>query len=150
MKNPHKKYTRQPGSNPPGNPHPTGNTSKMKTAKEFQEKIERYFKECDKKRMPYTVTGMAFALGFTTRLAIINYENEEKHHDIEEGEKKLIVNTIKKAKLKIEEYLEINLIEGKQVAGTIFNLKNNYGWIDRQDVQHGGDVIINVKGIKRI
>ena len=31
-------------------------------------------------------------------------------------------------------FAEEHLFSGKQVAGAIFNLKNNYGWVDRQEL----------------
>jgi hypothetical protein len=147
MKKERRKYTRKTGSNPPGNPKIQPRQSKYKTADEMQIKVDEYFKNCDKKKKPYLVTGLALALGFNTRLALINYEKEENHKDLEEEERKMIVNTIKKAKARVEQYAEDNLFTGRQVAGTIFSLKNNYGWIDRQDLAHSGDLIVNIKGI---
>lgn len=53
-------------------------------------------------------------------------------------------DTIKRAKEKIESYLEDRLY-GNNVTGIIFNLKNNYGWKDRQEI----DANINVtKGLE--
>lgn len=53
-------------------------------------------------------------------------------------------DTIKRAKQKMEKYLEDHLY-GNNVAGVIFNLKNNYGWKDRQEI----DANINVtKGLE--
>lgn len=42
-------------------------------------------------------------------------------------------NTIKKAKEKIEDYLERQLSRKDQVTGIIFNLKNNFGWVDKTE-----------------
>jgi hypothetical protein len=133
---------RKPGSNP------HGRTSKYRTADEFQEKIDEYFEYCEKKKIPYTVMGLAFALGFNSRQTLSNYEKYDHHKDIEEEQKILIAHTIKKAKLKIEEYLEENLITGKQVAGTIFNLKNNFGWVDRPNKNRTGQLILIINGVK--
>ena len=53
-------------------------------------------------------------------------------------------DTIKRAKQKMEKYLEDHLY-GNNVTGIIFNLKNNYGWKDRQEI----DANINVtKGLE--
>ena len=42
--------------------------------------------------------------------------------------------TIKKAREKVEQQLEENALMGKANATfTIFNLKNNYGWVDKQE-----------------
>ncbi len=70
---------------------------------------------------PATITGLAYHLGFTSRQALINYE-----------EKPEFVDTIKRAKLRIEMAYEES-IHGKNAAGPIFALKN-FGWTDRQEV----------------
>lgn len=69
-----------------------------------------------------TVTGLAYALDLT-RMGLINYEGREE-----------FVDTVKKAKLRVEKHLEQRLA-GANVAGTIFNLKNNFGWRDIQHVE---------------
>lgn len=45
----------------------------------------------------------------------------------------MFFDTIKNAKLKIENYLEKHLVTDNGVTGIIFNLKNNYGWKDKQE-----------------
>jgi len=75
---------------------------------------------------PFTITGLALFLN-TSRQTLINYEKKDKFFD-----------TIKKAKDKCEEYVEDYLFTGKNVAGAIFNLKNNYEWEERQTIQHSG------------
>ena len=57
-----------------------------------------------------------------SRQDLINYSNKEEFFD-----------TIKKAKLKVENYLEKRLIKDSSCTGIIFNLKNNYGWKDKQE-----------------
>ena len=61
-----------------------------------------------------TVTGLALALGFTTRLALIGYQNRDEFKDV-----------IERAKLTVEKYYESGTVEGSvpQIAG-IFALKN--------------------------
>lgn len=43
--------------------------------------------------------------------------------------------TIKKARQKIEKYVSDQLHREKNVTGIIFNLKNNFGWVDKQEVE---------------
>ena len=43
--------------------------------------------------------------------------------------------TIKKAKSKVEDYLEKKLLTGNSATGIIFNLKNNFEWKDKQEVE---------------
>jgi hypothetical protein len=102
-----------------------GRPLKFKTVGEMQEKIDAYFKECDEKDKPYTITGLALALD-TTRDLLLDYQyNRDEFSD-----------TIKRAKLKCENYAEMHLFKGKNgVVGAIFNLKNNYSrWVDKQEV----------------
>lgn len=101
--------------------HAGGRPPKYKTAKEMQEKIDKYFKECDNSNRPYTITGLALALDLD-RKSIINYSEQDE-----------FFHTIKKAKLQVENYLEERLINDTSTTGIIFNLKNNYGWKDKQE-----------------
>ena len=119
----------------------------MTKRRHAKSKMDEYFKYCDKKKIPYTVMGLALALGFSSRQTLKNYEKEGHHKDIEEEEKILIARTIKKAKLRIEIFLEQNLITGKQVAGTIFNLKNNFGWVNRTDKNRTGKITLIINGL---
>lgn len=134
-----------------------GRPLKFNSVDELQKKIDAYFAECDphvveteqwevertpdgkkvkdengydklklikRKRMteqiPYTVTGLALALD-TSRETLTDYEDKEEFSD-----------TIKRAKDRIQNYLELNL-NSPSPTGTIFNLKNNYGWKDKTE-----------------
>jgi len=137
--------------------HLGGRPLKFKTVEELQEKIDAYFAACDPhtedvtewvnardtsgqlkkdenglnylvevshkimtEQIPYTVTGLALALD-TSRETLINYEDRVEYFD-----------TIKVAKERIQNYLELNL-NSPSPTGTIFNLKNNYGWKDKTE-----------------
>jgi hypothetical protein len=90
----------------------------------MQVMIDAFFKEMDEIKRPYTVTGLALALGFTSRQAILNYEDKPN-----------FVDTLKKAKLKIEHYNEYKLYDkGTPTAGVIFNLANNYNRQNKQTI----------------
>lgn len=97
-----------------------GRPAKYKSKEELQVKIDAYFKGCDEVHEPYTVTGLGLALDMS-RQDLINYSNKEEFFD-----------TIKKAKQRVENYLEKRLITDSN-SGVIFNLKNNYGWKDKQE-----------------
>ena len=105
-----------------------GRPLKFKTVKELQGKIDKYFESCKKENRPLTITGLALALD-TNRQTLLNYEERDEFFD-----------TIKKAKLMCENFAEESLFTARQVAGTIFNLKNNYGWKDKQDIGHSGEM----------
>ena len=87
----------------------------------MQKGIDAYFKSCDEKEKPYTMTGLAIALGIC-RKTLVNYSNSD-----------LFYTLIKNAKAKVEEQLEESLYRLGNNSGVIFNLKNNYGWVDKQE-----------------
>ena len=104
---------------------PAGRPLKFESVEEVQELIEAYFLACDddEKPRPYTITGLALALD-TCRQTLLDYENKDEFSD-----------TIKKAKNKIHNYAEERLYSNN-VAGVIFNLKNNFGWKDKTEVDN--------------
>ena len=67
-----------------------------------------------------TISGLAYTLGMSTE-AFRNYEQK--------GE---FLATVKRAKQRIEISLEQRLA-GNAVTGSIFNLKNNFGWKDKTE-----------------
>lgn len=118
---------------------------KYKTPEEMQAVIDAYFAECEgdyitdeegnlmtdkdghpvkSKPRPLTITGLALALGFTTRQALLNYEAKPK-----------FVDTIQRAKAKVEQYAEERLFDREGVNGAKFNLSNNFkGWSEKQQI----------------
>lgn len=105
------------------------------SAEEMQKKVDEYFefgankktfytKEGDEYQVPvYTVTGLAYYLGFSTRQSLLDY-----------AEKVEFVDVIKRAKLRIEMAYEEGL-QFPNCTGHIFALKN-MGWNDKQEVDH--------------
>lgn len=73
---------------------------------------------------PFTVTGLAVALD-TSRDVLLDYEKNPENAEFS--------NAIKNAKQIIHNYAEEYLFSGKNVVGAIFNLKNNWGYVDRID-----------------
>ena len=124
---------------------------KFKTAKELQAKIDEYFAKCDAHTKtvynqktgeldviphpkPYTVEGLAAALE-VDRHTLNNYEDRDE-----------FFTTIKKAKLKILSNLQERALMGDNVASiTIFNLKNNYGYTDKQEIEHSTGEDLDIK-----
>jgi hypothetical protein len=98
---------------------------KFTSVKKLQAAINKYFKECDEKGRPYTVSGLAVALD-TNRQTLLNYE--EKFPEF--------IDTIKSAEAKIEAFNEEKLYDRNiPTVGVIFNLKNNYDWRDKQEIE---------------
>ena len=100
------------------------------SVEELEEKIEAYFvsEDCylvqgDDSIYAPTMSGLALYLG-VSRATIVNYSYKEQYFD-----------TIKKARSKIETHLEQKLY-GNTVTGVIFNLKNNFNWKDKSEVEN--------------
>ena len=124
--------------------NPVGRPPKYKTPEEMQRIIDLYFLACkchqNENEPEYleglsdddllvvndiddvfpTVTGMALALDLT-RQSLLDYQ-----------EKDLFLDTIKKAKTRIESSIEQRLFYNNP-TGSIFNLKNNFGWKDKTE-----------------
>jgi hypothetical protein len=114
----------------------------MKYTKEaFNKKVAEYFDYCDTKTMmigdrvitkPYTISGLALFLDIS-RETLNNYEAIPDFLD-----------TIKKAKTKIENYVEEMSLNGLlNPTVSIFNLKNNFGWKDKTEVETKASVTIS-------
>lgn len=110
----------------------TGRPPKYKTAKQMQDVIDDYFLTDayidmgdGQKIYAPTVSGLAYRLGMSTE-ALRKYEDKDA-----------FVVTVKRAKQRIEIALEQRL-HGQAVTGTIFNLKNNFGWKDKREQEFSG------------
>jgi hypothetical protein len=101
---------------------PRGRPRKYDSPEQMQQAIDKYFAETEK----ITVCGLALALGFTSRNALLAYEGYSDEY----------FGTIKTAKARIEEYYEQHLTDAK-AAGSIFALKN-FGWRDERSMNIGG------------
>ena len=101
----------------------TGRPLKYKTAEELDKAIEQYYVDCQKQMRPYTMSGLAVALGIDRR-TLLNYSKKDDFFP-----------TIKKARDMVEAFTEEMLLTGKNTAGVIFSLKNNFGWKDKTEVE---------------
>lgn len=78
---------------------------------------------------PPTIAGLCLALNIDRR-TWANYCDREKHPEFE--------TVTAWAQAQMEAYLERELLtRQKGVQGIIFNLQNNYGWKNRQEVELG-------------
>lgn len=135
-----------------------GAPPKYKTVKEMQDMIDKYFKDCDGKilmndngepyldkygnpiiydRKPLTITGLALALGFTSRQALLNYQAKPE-----------FVDTVTRAKAIVERYAEERLYDKDGANGAKFSLANNFdGWREKQQIEADvkSDVTINIE-----
>lgn len=109
-----------------------------KTPDEMQVVIDQYFEDCEGELLrnkedqpvlnkfgdpvyirvkPPTITGLALALGFTSRRALLNYEA-----------KKAFVHTVTRAKARVEAYAESRLFDRDGSRGAEFSLRHNFRW----------------------
>lgn len=128
-----------------------GRPPKYKTVEEMQAKIDAYFTACEGTPLlddddrpvvykgrpvilwaqPPTVTGLALALGFTGRQALLNYQAKAK-----------FVDAITRAKARCEAYTESRLYDREGSNGAQFSLKCNFGWNDKAPADTDGEVKI--------
>lgn len=128
-----------------------GRPPKYTSKEQIEELIELYFKSCEGEILrnqdgepilnkygmpirinarPPTITGLAYALGFSTRKSLLDYQGKIE-----------FVNTITRAKMRVEQYTEERLFDRDGVNGAKFSLANNFqGWtehpqsdLDRQE-----------------
>lgn len=111
----------------PKNKKPVGRPLKNPDPAEFGRTAARYFAGCDEAEKPYTMAGLASALGMS-RSALCEYGHKEGFGD-----------TVKAAREKVHEQIEGLLYSGSGCTGAIFSLKNNFGWKDRHEVDVGMD-----------
>lgn len=113
------------------------------TLDELKTKIDNYFNMCDEEGKPYTVVGLANSLG-VSRQCLLNYEKENRTFiDMSDEEIEEFVDTVKAAKGKVLQYAEEGLFTSKNPAGIIFNLKNNWGYKDIQEVNSNVNNVSN-------
>ena len=137
---------------PKGNKFALGNSGKPKmweSVEDLQKDIDAYFEWCDENPMqqvhssqidpntkkpllydvsrPYTIEGLCTFLK-CTRDTLLNYQKEEGYEEF--------FDAIKEAKNKIQQNkVERGLTGNAPAALTIFDLKNNHGYKDKQEVE---------------
>lgn len=124
-----------------------GRPPKYATAEQMQAAIDQYFEDCkgepiigddgmpicDKWGKPFiinehppTVTGLALALGFTSRRALLDYQGK--------GE---FLHTVLRAKARIEAYAEERLFDRDGQRGAEFSLRYNFRWANDEKKDSG-------------
>lgn len=131
----------------------TGRPFAIKSREDLQEKIDKYFADCESKPIvidgkimldkngfpvydggrPLTMSGLAYSLGID-RTTLINYGKSEDYGDI-----------VSRAKNRVEQYMEERLFDKDGANGAKFALSNNYsGWADRQDIKTDNSTKIEI------
>lgn len=120
-----------------------GRPLKFKTPEELEERIEEYYKWAKENNKHITVTGLAWFLD-VDRQTLLNYENSLDNDwlkSIPDDVKVEFIGSIKKAKQRIEMEYEEGLFNKNSAVGSIFTLKNNYKWVDKQEVEQTNKTI---------
>lgn len=108
------------------------------SAEEMQEKIDAYFASCEPKLLrdaagnpvlnkngepvyvggrPMTIQGLALALGFTSRQSLLNYKAKRE-----------FVDTVTRARLRVEQYAAERLFDRDAQRGAQFTLAYGFGY----------------------
>ncbi len=124
-----------------------GRPRKFTSPEDMQSAIDGYFQKCDnrvkevyikskqeiieiKSPIPYTIEGLCSALGIE-RQTLLNYEKEKGYEDF--------FDTVKSAKQKVQQNTVERALEGdNNSAVSIFVMKNNFGYSDKQEFEHTG------------
>lgn len=128
-------------SKPEANPKPTTSTKGGRPFKydpeELDALIEEYFEESGiharghpikpESFIPPSISSLAIHLD-TNRATIANYTKKDEY-----------VDSIKRAKLRVEAFNEWMLATNGKPTGTIFSLKNNFGWSDKVEIKETGN-----------
>lgn len=119
-----------------------GRPPRYKSAGEMQVRVDEYFERCEGELLmvdgkpfldkngqpvmigqrPPTVTGLALALGFHSRQTLLNYQAKQE-----------FVDTVTRAKMRVEEYCERRLFDRDGQRGAEFSLRNNFRWVEEKN-----------------
>lgn len=115
------------------------------SAEEMQEKIDAYFASCEPELLrdgdgtpmlnkngepvyvggrPMTIQGLALALGFTSRQSLLNYKAKRE-----------FVDTVTRARLRVEQYAAERLFDRDAQRGAQFTLAYGFGYA--RDAEEG-------------
>jgi hypothetical protein len=124
--------TRNKGGAPLGNQNALGADSGRPRAyqdhAEFDALVEAYFKDCEATGKKPTLTGISLHLGFCDKETFGSYTTAGVE----------FARTINKARIRIEENRHQLLVSKDTFTpGIIFDLKNNHGWKDKTETEHG-------------
>jgi len=126
---------------------PAGRPPRYKTPEEMQKAIDAYFARCENGRkvtiikkgkpidvmkpIPMTVAGLALALGFLSREALLKYSGKPE-----------FVSVIARAKLRIQEDMASRGLTGESESKiTSLILASDFGYSTRQDISVSGDTL---------
>jgi hypothetical protein len=122
---------RTPGGQP-GNQNAIGNEGGRPRVYsdpiEFDALVDAYFTDCELNKKKPTLTGISLFLGFCDKETFGTYDAVSAEFS----------RTVNKARMRIEENRHQLLVaKDTFTPGIIFDLKNNHGWKDKTETEHG-------------
>lgn len=120
-----------------------GRPFKFADPDKLDSQIEDFFIWCKENNKIPTVTGLAVHLD-TDRHTLLNYENsldDPTYDNLNYDVKVRLITSIKRAKQRVESEYEQALFNKNSAVGAIFTLKNNYKWVDKQEVEQTNKTI---------
>ena len=110
------------------------------TAKQMQEKIDRYFAEMEEKHKMPSFCALALYLGYYSERALQRYVEDSSY---EKSNKQDLVQTVTRARERIKAANIDALYDRDMTRGAQFVLQNGFGWSEKQEIKH--DAVINVQ-----
>lgn len=110
------------------------------TAKQMQEKIDRYFEEMEEQHKMPSFCALALYLGYYSERALQRYVEDSSY---EKSNKQDLVQTVTRARERIKAANIDALYDRDMTRGAQFVLQNGFGWSEKQEIKH--DAVINVQ-----
>ncbi len=107
----------------------------ISSPEEFEKRVLAYRARCQANEEPMTFTGLVLALGLAFRTSLHEYQKRPEFRQVCAWAKTLVEHEYEKR------------LYSQAPAGAIFALKN-YGWTDRQDVAHSGNIQHDIRAVR--
>lgn len=120
-----------------------GRPLKFKSPEELEERIQEYYEYTEERKEILSITGLAMYLDIS-RTTLLNYEtmfDNGGYDSVSDDVKVAFMNSIKRAKRRVEHAYEQALFNRNSAVGAIFTLKNNYKWVDKQEIEQTNKTI---------
>ena len=121
-----------------------GKPRKLPEVDKIEGMLDKYFNDCIEQKKAPTKSGLAYSLGLLDTCSIDLAITRAKEQRLPEKpteqqieryySDRLISLHLKRAMLRIEDYLQNALLTNGKSVGAIFTLKNHYGYKDVQDI----------------
>ena len=118
----------------------------FKNVEELRSIITKYYSYCKTENRPLTVSGLANAIKVNRSWMSVYDAKIDALGLWTKDEREEIKNELRMARERVQQFLDEYLLTGKNVVGAIFNLKNNFGWQDKNEL--GVDASVTVKWIE--